>query len=102
MGIRVVLETNDRVAVAACEDGANLLHRILPGADDARFCYAGCIDWYGDTVINHLQAPRLVDELERLAAVSRDPDVVSLLARLAHLARRLPEERHLYLRFIGD
>ena len=58
------------------------------------------IDWYGDTVFNHLQIPSFLAEWATLKP--RGQEERSLLDQVAALARRVEGEPHLYLKFYGD
>jgi hypothetical protein len=60
------------------------------------------LDPHGDTVFNRLQLPVLAQELDVLAAATKDRAVRDHLSAVAELARRAAGEIHTYLWFIGD
>jgi hypothetical protein len=60
------------------------------------------IDWYGDTIFNHLQAPQLLLEWQTLESKKLDRETQRVLDGIHKLAERLQEERHVYLKFYGD
>ena len=101
MGITAVLETEEGKPVATLEDPTNVLHRILP-ADDPEYPCLSCIDWYGDTVFNYLQAPQFIAEWETLKREADDVEVHRVVEGIRKLAQQLQKERHLYLKFYGD
>jgi len=102
MGVDVILVTEDGERIDGVADEKNLLHRLLPSVDDPSFVYLGCIDWYGDTVFNHLQMPRFLTELERLRQSAQGADERTLLFHIADLAHRCRDGVHTYLKFCGD
>jgi hypothetical protein len=56
------------------------------------------IDPYGLTMINNLQAPQLISELEKLAEIA--PEVKDQINDVMNLAKEI--SNHQYLKFIGD
>lgn len=102
MGLTIVLENESGETLERVEDPTNILHRHLPSPEDVRYRWIGTIDWYGDTVFNHLQAPRFLDEWRRIVAMAEDPDESTILKQIEALAERVANERHLYLKFYGD
>lgn len=102
MGFRIVVETEDGTQVDSVEDPENLLHRILPTSESKEYRWAPTIDWYGDTTFNYLQVEKLLVEWERLTLAYTNPAYQSLLRQVDRLLRHCTQERHLYLKFIGD
>jgi hypothetical protein len=102
MGISVVLETERGVERERIDDPSNLLHVLLPSADDTSFTYLRFIDWYGDTVFNQLQIEPFLAEWERLQGRAQSPETAELYTRIKDLAKRSQSEPHLYLKFYGD
>jgi hypothetical protein len=102
MGITAILETEDGKKLETVEDPTNVLHRVLPGLDDPKYQCLNRIDWYGDTIFNYLQAPQLLAEWETLEGKERDPEASRVFEGVRGLAKRLREERHVYLKFYGD
>lgn len=100
MGLTISLEDEHGEPHEKVEDDANILHRLLPKADDPSSQVLRFIDWYGDTTFNHLQVPSFLAEWVKLKARSADDRI--LLDRVAALARRVEGTPHLYLKFYGD
>lgn len=75
---------------------------VLPEAGDPKYQCLSRVDWYGDTIFNYLQAPRLLLEWQTLESAKRDPETERVLEGIRKLAERLREERHVYLKFYGD
>jgi hypothetical protein len=74
VGITAKLETEDGRSLGVVEDPTNVLHRVLPEAGDPKYQCLSRIDWYGDTIFNHLQAPKLLEEWETLEPAKHDPE----------------------------
>ncbi|MGI8836494.1 MAG: hypothetical protein ACR2H4_07625 [Pyrinomonadaceae bacterium] len=102
MGLRLVLETERGEPIESVEDPKNLLHRLLPSAEDRSFQLLRFIDWYGNTVFNELQIDTFLVEWERLKQAVQAKEESALLNNIEDLARRCKEEPHLYLKFYGD
>ena len=102
MGITIALETENGESLGIVEDPTNVLHRILPEPNDPQYECLNRIDWYGDTVFNYLQAPKLLAEWRTLKCEMRDAEVRRVLDGVRELAERLRAERHVYLKFYGD
>ncbi|HEY8209543.1 MAG TPA: hypothetical protein VIG99_18780 [Myxococcaceae bacterium] len=102
MGLTIVLENERGEPLEQVEDPTNVLHRLLPAPEDATYrCLSG-IDWYGDTVFNHLQAPQLLTEWRRASTAASSPDESAVMKAIERMAERVANERHLYLKFYGD
>ncbi len=102
MGLVVELQTEDGTAVARVEDPTNILHKLLPSADDNSSVCLRFIDWYGDTVFNRLQMEGFLAEWRRLRKPELSSEAEELLTRIEVLARRCRSEPHFYLKFVGD
>lgn len=102
VGISVVLEGEAGEALETVHDPRNLLHRVLPPPDDTSFQWVSTIDWYGDTTFNHLQAPLVRAEWQRLICLSREPETKALLQQIDRFLERCSSEVHLYVKFYGD
>lgn len=102
MGLEVVVEDESGGRVEALADPTNILHRVLPRADDHAYRWLGFVDWYGDTVFNRRQVEYVLAELEVLATANHTADDAAFLRRLHVLAARCLEGPHLYLKFYGD
>jgi hypothetical protein len=59
------------------------------------------IDWYGDTVFDHMQMPRFLSQWQAPARNSQSPDEEQIVEELEHLPNGA-NAVHLYLKFIGD
>jgi hypothetical protein len=90
---------DDVLDVMADESGK--LARALTDLDD-RYPYLSCIDQYGITVFNRLQARILLDEIDRVRSESQFASLASVLDRLAALAERCAQEVHLFVEIEGD
>jgi hypothetical protein len=102
VGLTIVLESEDGRAIAAVEDIKNRLHDLLPNHDDDRFQVIRFIDWYGDTVVNRVQAATFLQEWETLRKKANSKEDQDLVFAIRELALRLQAEPHLYLKFYGD
>lgn len=102
MGLTVVLENEAGGSLERVEDPTNILHRLLPSPENARYRCIGMIDWYGDTVFNYLQMAVFLEEWRRIAAQASAPAESALIEAIEKMAVRVVNERHLYLKFYGD
>lgn len=102
MGICIALQTEIGETVELIPDDKQLLHKLLPLPDDEPDSMLGWIDWYGNTLFNHLQMKRFLAEWDELAQRAKTVEEKVLLSRIRELAVRCREERTLNLRFIGD
>lgn len=102
MGITVALQSEDGTRLAVVEDPTNVLHRVLPDAEDPTFQWAGTIDWYGDTTFNAAQAGALRREWSRLISAAQDATDAALLQRVDEIIGRAANGVHLYVKFYGD
>jgi hypothetical protein len=101
MGITVVLEDENGARIDALDDTPALL-RALSSAHDLSLPWMSTIDPYGDTTFNHLQAPKVRSELQRLIDASGDPETTAHLQRIDGLLKRCVAEPHLYVKLYGD
>ena len=101
MGLTVVLETENGVAVEHVGDPTNILHRVLPRLSSDSHCL-GYIDWYGDTVFNRVQMDRFLHEWRGLRLTMKSPQERELFDAIEGLALRCQREPHWYLKFYGD
>jgi hypothetical protein len=103
MGITATLETEEGQKIESVEDPTNILHRLLPSAAEAaKYHCLSYIDRYGDTVFNHLQARKFLEEWEPLGERARDPEARELFEGIRKLAEQVRDDNHLYLKFYGD
>jgi hypothetical protein len=97
LGVRRESETGEPLAHF---DPAGIDQRIVTEAPGTSSCLR-FIDPYGDLVINQLQLPVLIAELEDMSRRTTDLEFQKHIARLIGF---LDESRdaHVYVRFIGD
>jgi hypothetical protein len=69
---------------------------------DGRYPYLSCIDQYGITIFNRLQARVLLAEIDRVRSESQFAPLAGVLDRLAAMAERCAQEVHLFLEVEGD
>lgn len=93
---RLQREVIDRI-----DDPKNLLHKLLPPADEESESVLAKIDWYGDTYFNYLQIRRFLSEWDQLEQGAQSDDEKGLIVGVRHLAQRCRKDRAL-LRWIGD
>lgn len=94
MGITTSLETENGRSLGAVEDPTNVLHRILPKAEDRQYQCLNRIDWYGDTIFNYLQASQFLTEWDALPVKRQDAETLRVFDGIRSLAERLRDERH--------
>ena len=102
MGIDVRLENSKGEALESMLDPHSYLPRILKRIDESEHLLINGIDFYGDTVFNRLQAPRLIGEWQRLVRLSSSDEERVFLETVLRLIERCQDEVHRYLKFIGD
>jgi hypothetical protein len=88
------------------EDGAEITRltdpfdsRVLFRSDVGELKLLQYLDPYGDLVLNHLQVPDLISDLERL--LKFDPTNTTI-SPIIDLARKCQQEHHSYIKFYGD
>ena len=57
---------------------------------------------HGDTTFNRLQCPVLVNELEALLQIAKDPEEIRGIESLLAFVRKRIDGIHVYLKFWGD
>jgi hypothetical protein len=102
MGFGVELQDEFGGRLDAVVDPRNLLGRLLPEPGDLRYPMLGSIDPYADTVFNRLQMSRFLAELAEFSPKAQMPEERELVSKIEHMAKRVRDEVHLYLKFIGD
>ena len=102
MGLSIKLETEDGEPLEFVIDPRNLLHKLLPDADDTSSVCLRFIDWYGDTTFNYLQMEAFIVEWDGLYRSDLSSEETELLDNVRELAVRCREGRHAYLKFYGD
>jgi hypothetical protein len=104
MPLTIRLETEDGNCVAEMYDMRNvLIHGTDALSPDGKGLeLAHFIDPYGNTVLNKLQLPPFIRDLELLLTTANDAGERSLLNEIRQLAARGAHEDGLYLKFVGD
>ncbi len=102
MGICIALRTETGKDLEFIPDDKNLLHNLLPAPYTDSNSVLGWIDWYGNTMFNHTQMKRFLEEWDRLAGSAQKPEEKTLLTSIRGLAVRCQKEETSYLWFIGD
>ena len=102
MGIDVQLVDEFGRVEESVGDPTNILHRLLPPADDPTAIHSAAIDWYGNTTFNYLQIPRFLDEWRAVENRATTESERQLLSAIRGLAEQVLEQRHTYLKFLGD
>jgi hypothetical protein len=102
MAMGVVLQDERGEIVERVLDLQDLLPRLLPDIGSEGYCFLNCIDRYGDTIFNRLQAPRFLSEWERVEARVGSAYERELCNSIRSLFEKVEADMHLYVRFIGD
>lgn len=102
MGFEIRLQDEFGAELDAVADPKNILDRLLPEPGDERYPMLGSLDPYADTVFNGLQITRFLAELAEVSAKAQTPEEREMISRVVRLAKRVRDETHLYLKFIGD
>lgn len=101
MGLNIVEIDFSGKALESIADPRNLLHKLLPPADEQSDTLLTKIDWYGDTYFNYLQLKRFLAEWDELGQSAQTPEEKELVTGVRRIAQRCQKDRGL-LRFIGD
>jgi len=101
MGIDVRLENAVGDEIATLLDYEDSLEKISLQCETRRSATLRFIDAYGNTVLNRLQVPYLIRELEHAREKMADPVAVQFAEDLLVLARRCRDEVGTYLKFYG-
>lgn len=102
MGIDIALRTEAGKDLERILDRENFLHNLLPQPYTDSDSMLGWINWYGDTMFNHCQIKRFLEEWDALAERAQTPEEKEFLAAVRALAVRCQKEETSYLWFIGD
>jgi hypothetical protein len=78
-----------------------ILHGVIPDYGRADFPILSCIDPFGKTVFNHLQAETFLSEWERVKDRARDESQREAWQKVKEMAEICKSDRDLYLRFVG-
>jgi hypothetical protein len=99
--IGVVRETESGEVIARFDNGGSIDLRIVTEAPDNNCCLR-FIDPYGDLVINQLQLPVLLFELNEVSQHASDPGLQSNIQKLVAFLEEGSREPHIYIKFVGD
>jgi hypothetical protein len=102
MGLTINLETERGAILSTVGDPKNTLHRLLRATPPHASSCLGFIDWYGNTIFNYLQMDPFLIEWQALRGHAFDEEENRIISEVESLAVRCRNERHLYLKFIGD
>lgn len=102
MGLGIELQDEWGGRLETVIDPKNVLGRLLPQSDDPLRPMLASIDSYGDTIFNRMQMPRFLSEWSEISANAQSSEERELMLKIEALARRVQNEVHLYLKFIGD
>jgi len=102
MGSTAALVTERDEERDVVHDPGNVLHRLLPSADDKSSHILRYIDWYGVTLFNRLQIGAFIEEWRTLYSKAWSEEAQSILNRIEQCAQKVQDGVHLYLKFIGD
>ena len=78
-----------------------ILHGVIPDHDQSDFPLLRCIDPFGKTVFNHLQAGLFLEEWERVKDRAKDESQREAWQKVKEMAETCQSDRDLYLRFVG-
>ena len=78
-----------------------ILHGVIPEHENAEFPILSCIDPFGKTVFNHLQAETFLNEWERVKERAKDESQRDAWQKVKEMAETCKSDRDLYLRFVG-
>ena len=78
-----------------------ILHGVIPDREQIEFPLLRCIDPFGNTVFNHLQAEVFLDEWERVKDRAKDESQRAAWQKVKEMAETCKSDRDLYLRFVG-
>ena len=103
MGIDVRLERGNGEPVEGLKESLpkSLKLNKLPFYGSREFPLAGCIDPYGDTIFNRLQASNLLLEWADLTARVEESER-QVMGEVSRLLAACRDGTHLYVRFVGD
>ena len=99
MGFDVYVENQVHERRHAGVEAGSSLERLVAASDRERHHLVSRIDEYGDTMINLIQLPQLIAELEEIA--SRNPELRADVQVLAALVEEATRARG-YLWISGD
>ena len=78
-----------------------ILHGVIPDHENTDFPILSCIDPFGKTVFNHLQAETFLLEWEQVKERAKDESQREAWQKVKEMAEICKSDRDLYLRFVG-
>lgn len=102
MGMEIKLQDEWGRPIESLVDPKNYLGKLLPHNDDNSQPTLAGIDSYGDTVFNRMQMRWFLSEWTELSAKAQTPEERELVSKVEAMARRVRDEVHMYLKFVGD
>jgi hypothetical protein len=102
MGITTALVTEDGRKLAFVDDPHGVVNKLLRESEDRPCQCLRYIDPYGDTLFNYLQAPQFLSEWDTVGSLATTTDAQRVFLEVRRLAEKVRDERHIYLKFIGD
>lgn len=78
-----------------------ILHGVIPDNSEIDFPTLRCVDPFGKTVFNHLQAEVFLSEWERVKDRAKDESQREAWQKVKEMAQTCKSDRDLYLRFVG-
>lgn len=102
MGLEIKLQDEWGGLVESVVDPKNYLGKLLPRNDDDSHPMVAGVDSYGDTVFNRMQMRWFLSEWREISAKAQTPEEQELVSKIEAMARRVRDEVHLYLKFVGD
>jgi hypothetical protein len=102
MGFGIEIQDEWGGTVEATGDPKNILDRLLPAPGDFTQPMLGSIDPYANTVFNSIQMKWFLAEWSEISAKVQTAEERELVSKIETMARRIQNEPHMYLKFIGD
>lgn len=102
MGLEIRLQDEWGQPLESVADPKNYLGKLLPRNDDDNYPMLAGIDSYGDTLFNRMQMRWFLSEWTTVSSNVHTLEERSLVSQIEAMARRVRDEVHLYLKFIGD
>jgi hypothetical protein len=100
--IEVILQTESGGVISEYADETNVMQGVFHRAAIDPGSYLFDIDWYGETIFNRGQAPKVLKEWLAIEKFFSTKEERALFVYVRNCLERMPEEPHWYLRLIGD
>ncbi len=103
MGLEYELQDEQGDALEeSVDDPERILDGLLQRAAAESLPLLSGVDFYGDTIFNRQQMPRLIREWSEVRGWAASTDQRHLVDRIVRLCRRCESEIHTYFKIIGD